>query len=160
MILSCLLMIFHVLSMILIIFQDFSCLIQNLEWFLILVYSKNINVFQRFWWFFQDFSRYFWFNSSLIVVYSKNVYFFFWYWWFFQDFSCFFSRLLPFFTILLCFSHIFHQTIKLLPYCTIFKSENISNKNKNNNNKFVTCWTTYMRKRSKIGSKKSVWNSK
>ena len=42
---------------------------------------------------------------------------------------------------------------QLLPYYTIFKSVNISknnNKNNNNNNnKFVTCWTAYMRKRSK-----------
>ena len=46
---------------------------------------------------------------------------------------------------------------QLLPYYTIFKSVNISknnnnnnkNNNNNNNNKFVTCWTAYMRKRSK-----------
>ena len=68
-----------------IIFQDFSCLIQNLECFLNVVYSKNVKCFfQRLRWFFQDFSGFFKIFQDisgliqdlewlLIVVYSKNV---------------------------------------------------------------------------------------
>ena len=64
---------------------------------------------------------------------------------FFLRFSLFFYIL---FKILIILSPISIDYQSLVMYYTIFKSVNISNNN-NNNNKFVTCWTAYMRKRSK-----------
>ena len=95
------------------------------------------------------------------ILVGKSVYgghnlhplFYQWFYWFFQDFSRFFMNFQDFpwfsrfftafyfiFTILPWFSHVFHHTIEIV---------SISNKNKNNN-KFVTYWTVYMRKRLKI----------
>ena len=126
----------HVSSMILIIFsrffrifQDFTCSFKILN-DILLHLKRNIHVlFKWFWWIFQDFSRFF------------KI---------FQDFSWFFMIFFLYFIFVHHFTMIKSCISPLLPYYTIFKSVNISNKNnKNNNNKFVTCWTTYMRKRSK-----------
>ena len=116
------------------IFQDFSCFIQDLEWYFITFYKENIHVLLMI---LMNFSRFF----MIFMIY-------FWILLFFHHFTMICS----------CISPSYYNYFHIAPYLKVWTFHCCMHSLEiqciqqwiQSIRQIVTCWTAYMRKRSKM----------